>query len=57
MFLIFYYCFSVFFMLGYTDFDELDGFWLWILGIAVLLIIAPLAFPLNLGTAISKINK
>ena len=54
-FLIFYYCFSVLFMIGYVDFDELDGFWYWVLGITALFILAPLVFPFNLGAATRKI--
>ena len=56
-FLIFYYCFSVLFMIGYVDFDELDGFWCCVLGIAALFIFAPLVFPFNLGAVIGKIDK
>ena len=32
-FLIFYYCFSVIFMIGFNDFDEIDGVWVGIAAI------------------------
>lgn len=56
-FLIFYYCFSVLFMLGYVEFDEIDGVLVGILAVVCLLIFAPIVMPLNLGDAVGKICK
>lgn len=55
--LIFYYVFSVFFMIGYADFKELDGVGLYILGIVAVLILAPIFFPISLGTAVHDISE
>lgn len=53
LFLIFYYIFSVIFMLGYVDFKTESKFW-WvkILGFVAILIIAPFLMPFNIGTYI-----
>jgi len=56
-FLIFYYFFSLFFMIGYVDFRDLNGIGDYILGIVALLILAPIFSPINLGYAIRKISK
>lgn len=52
-FLIFYYIFSIFFMLGYVQLKAISKLW-WskILGFVALLIIAPFLMPLNIGTYI-----
>lgn len=55
--LIFYYVFSVFFMIGYVDFKDIDGVGLSILAIVALLILAPIFFPINLGTAVHDISE
>lgn len=54
-FLIFYYCFSMLFMIGYVEFDELDGILLSIAAVICLLICAPIIFPFNLGDAVGRI--
>jgi len=54
--LIFYYVFSVFFMIGYVNFSELDDVGSFVLAIVVLLLLAPFCFPLNLGKAVHEIN-
>lgn len=54
--LIFYYIFSVLFMIGYADFGDIDGVGLTILGILALLIFAPICFPINLGIAVYEIH-
>lgn len=51
-FLIFYYIFSVFFMVGYCNFDVLESWKEIMWGIFVLIIIAPIALPVNLGVYI-----
>ena len=56
-FLIFYYYFSVLFMIGYVEFDDIDGIWVGILAVIALLIFAPIMMPLNLGDAVSKIYR
>lgn len=55
--LIFYYCFSVLFMIGYVDFDELDSVWVGIAAVTCMLIVAPLVMPINLWNAMRKIYK
>ena len=55
-FLIFYYFFSVLYMIGYVDFGDIDGVGLTVLEILALLIFAPLVFPINLGCAIHEIH-
>lgn len=55
--LIFYYIFSVLFMIGYADFGDIDGVGLTILAILALLIFAPIFFPMNLGTTVRKIRE
>ena len=54
--LIFYYVFSVLFMIGYADFGELDSVGITVLAILALLIFAPILFPMNLGCAIHEIR-
>ena len=54
--LIFYYVFSVLFMIGYADFGELDSVGLTVLAILALLIFAPILFPINLGCTIYEIR-
>lgn len=56
-FLIFYYCFSVLFMIGYVELNELDGVWFGIAAVICMLIFAPIVMPVNLGDAICKICK
>lgn len=47
-FLIFYYIFSVLFQIGYCDFSTLKG-WEKVMGLIIITIVAPTAFPINLG--------
>ena len=54
--LIFYYIFSVFFMIGYVDFRDLDGVGPIILGIIAILILSPICLPMNLGDAIKNLK-
>lgn len=54
--LIFYYFFSVLYMIGYVNFRDLDGVGLTILVILALLILSPLFFPMNLGCAVREIH-
>ncbi len=54
--LIFYYVFSLLFMIGYVDFGDLDSDGMIILVILALLIFSPILFPMNLGCAIHKIR-
>ena len=56
-FLIFYYCFSVLFMIGYVEFDELDGILVGILAVITILMFAPIMVPINIGDAMCKIYK
>ena len=56
-FLIFYYCFSVLFMIGYVDFDDIDGIWFGIFAVICMLISAPIMMPLNIGDAVGKIYR
>ena len=53
-FCIFYLIFSEFFMLGYADFSLLNRFWQVILGIVLLIVLAPIMFPYNIGAYIYK---
>ena len=53
-FFIFYLIFSEFFMLGYADFSQLNRFWQIILAIILLIVVAPIMFPYNLGAYIYK---
>ena len=53
-FCIFYLIFSELFMLGYADFDLLNGAWEVILAVILLIISAPIMFPYNLGHYIYK---
>lgn len=55
-FLIFYYCFSVLFMIGYVEFDDIDGIWVGILAVIAMLVFAPIVMPLNLGDAVNRIK-
>lgn len=55
-FLIFYYCFSVLFMIGYVEFDDIDGIWIGILAVIAMLVFAPIVMPLNLGDAVCRIK-
>lgn len=55
-FLVFYYFFSLLFMIGYVDFDEIDGVPMLILGMIAMLILSPIMFPLNIGDAVNKIK-
>lgn len=57
VFLIFYYCFSVLFMIGYFDFDGLNNIWFGIAVVICILIFAPIIMPINLGYAIHKIDR
>lgn len=51
---IFYYVFSLFFMVGYVlDSDEYKPLVI-VVGIIGMIILAPLLFPLNLGVFISR---
>ena len=54
--IFFYYLFSILFMIGYVNFEEIDNIGLFILAIVVLLAFAPLLFPIEIGRAIYKIN-
>lgn len=56
-FLIFYYCFSVLYIIGYTDFDDIDGIWISILAVITILVLAPILLPVNLGDAVCKIYR
>ena len=55
-FLIFYYCFSVLFMIGYVEFDDIDGIWVGVLAVIAMLVFAPIVMPLNLGDAVCRIK-
>ena len=50
-FLIFYYCFSVLFMIGNIDFYYINS------AVIAILILAPIAMPVTLGYAVCKIYK
>jgi hypothetical protein len=56
-FLVFYYCFSVLFMIGNIDFDYINGLWDGISAVIAILILAPIAMPVTLGYAVCKIYK
>lgn len=51
--LIFYYIFSVLFMIGYVD-DTGEPIWLKIVLYIALFIISPIMFPINVGYYIRK---
>ena len=51
---IFYYVFSLFFMVGYVLDSNEHNPWLIIAGIICLIVLAPILLPLNLGTFVSK---
>ena len=53
-FCIFYFIFSELFMLGYADFDLLNGALEVVLAVILLIISAPIMFPFNLGVYIYK---
>lgn len=51
-FLIFYYAFSLLFMIGYCDFTVLKG-WEKVMALFIIIpIVSPFAFPINLGSCI-----
>lgn len=51
---IFYYVFCLLFMIGYVlDSDEYRP-WIIVGNIILLIVLAPILFPLNLGTFVSK---
>lgn len=56
-FLIFYYCFSVLFMIGYVEFENSDPIGYRIVAVICMLILAPFAMPVNLGDIASKIYR
>lgn len=56
-FLIFYYCFSVLFMIGYVDFGGLNNIWFGIAAVICMLIFAPIIMPVNLGVTVYKIYR
>lgn len=49
-----YYAFSLFFGIGYVLASDEDNPWIIIGGILILFILAPILFPINLGTFISR---
>lgn len=51
--LIFYYIFSVLFMIGYIDVGR-ESIWLKIVIYIGLLIMSPIMFPINIGYYVSK---
>ena len=51
--LMFYYIFSVLFMIGYVNTED-DKVWVKIVIHLLLLIIAPIMFPINIGYYIHK---
>lgn len=53
-FCIFYYVFSVLFMCGYLSETDETNLWVIICGILIMLIIAPIIFPINFGKTISN---
>jgi len=52
--LIFYYCFSLLFMIGYTNMDELNKWYEKIMAILLIIISAPIMLPVNIGYYIAK---
>ena len=52
-FLIFYYIFSVLFMLGYGEFKDCKGL-LAFLAVILVILAAPVMMPINLGYYINK---
>lgn len=55
--LIFYYIFSVLFMVGYADFDDISGIGDAIFIILAIIISAPILLPINIGYAIHELSK
>lgn len=51
--LIFYYIFSILFMIGYID-TKHDSLWLKIVFYIGLFIISPIMFPINIGYYVRK---
>ena len=48
-FLVFYYIFSVLYMIGHCDFTYTNVWWMFIIVAIMILIIAPFYFPISLG--------
>ena len=44
-------------MIGYVNFDEIDSVWVSITVIILMLVLAPLMFPINFGCAVYEIHK
>lgn len=57
-FLIFYYIFSILFMIGYIDWEGAANYSVaMVIWVAfAMLIVAPIMFPFNLGNVIGKID-
>ena len=57
--LIFYYIFSVLFMIGYVDWKEVADYSVaMVIGVTLgMLVVAPIMFPINLGSIIGKVDK
>ena len=57
--LIFYYIFSILFMIGYIDWEGAVNYSIaMVIWVAfAMLIIAPIMFPFNLGSIIGKIDR
>ena len=55
-FLIFYYLFSLFFMIGYVDYDVLSGMKYWEIFLALLIMVIScwVLMPINLGSMTYK---
>ena len=51
---IFYYLFSLFFMIGHVLNADEDNLWIIVAGIICMIVLAPILFPLNLGYFISR---
>lgn len=51
---IFYYVFSLFFMIGYVLNADEDNLWIIVAGIICMIVLAPILLPLNLGYFISR---
>ena len=51
---IFYYVFSLFFMIGYVLNADEDNPWIIAAGIVCMIILAPILLPLNLGMFVSR---
>ncbi len=43
-------------MIGYVEFDDIDGIWIGILAVIAMLVFAPIVMPLNLGDAVCRIK-